>query len=403
MMSTMSLSLDAIREDDRPSQRLRSVDFLRGAVMVLMVLDHTRDYFSDLRVNPTDPATTTAALFATRWVTHFCAPVFVFLAGTGAYLAGHRGKSRPELALFLLTRGLWLVVLELTVVRFGVLFNLTTGFAFGEVLWVIGWSMVVLAALIFLPTRAVGAFGAVMIATHNLADGLDPNAFGALRPLVLFLHQPGLLRPSTGWSFFILYPLIPWVGVMAVGYAFGALYQQDPGRRRAVMLALGLGMTAAFLALRAANVYGDPQPWSLQATAERTVFSFLNCNKYPPSLLYLLMTLGPAIAALSVLDGISGQGVITRPIVTLGRVPLFFFVLQWYVVHSLAMGLALLRGEPTDWLTSGALPALAPPGCQYSLPAVYLAWAVALLLLYLPCRWFAGLKARRRDAWLSYL
>ncbi|HWE40803.1 MAG TPA: heparan-alpha-glucosaminide N-acetyltransferase domain-containing protein [Isosphaeraceae bacterium] len=380
--------------------RLASVDVLRGLVMVVMVLDHTRDFFTDTGLNPTDPERAGVALFLTRWVTHFCAPVFVFLAGTGAYLHGLR-TSRAQLAVFLATRGAWLIVLELTVVKFGLLFRPEPGLWLGIVLWAIGWSMIALAVVVFLPTPVVAAFGVAMIALHNLADGVDPTSLGRLGAFWIVLHQRGFVNLPGGVNLFVLYPLVPWVGVMAAGYGLGPAFLLEPGRRRRLFATLGLTLTAAFVALRWINRYGDPTPWVVGSSSEATVLSFLNCEKYPPSLLFLLMTLGPAILALSPFD--REPGPVGRRLATLGRVPLFFYVLQWYVIHGLALAIAAGRGQPTAWLFARNGPPQPPPECQYSLPVVYLLWATVVVLLFLPCRRFAELKRRRRDAWLSFL
>jgi uncharacterized membrane protein len=384
-----------------PSTRLVSVDQLRGLVMVAMLLDHTRDYFADPSISPTDLTRASAALFLTRWITHFCAPVFVFLAGTGAYLAGRRGKSRGQLARYLVVRGLLLIVLEATVVKYGLLFRLAPQSQFALVLWAIGWSMIALAGLVFLPTRLVGAFGVAMIAAHNLLDGIQPDRLGALRGLWLVLHQPGLIRLGSGMNLFVAYPLIPWVGVMASGYALGALLELEPARRRRTLRVLGLGLTVAFVVLRALNLYGDPQPWSRQPSPLFTVFSFLNCQKYPPSLLFLLMTLGPAIVLLSRLD--RQPGAPGRALATIGRVPLFVYVLQWYVIHGLALLIASARGEPIGWLFSENGPPQVPPAYALGLPAVYAIWAAIVVGFYPACRWYDRLKQRKRSFWLSLL
>ena len=386
-------------DDGRP--RLDSVDMLRGLVMVLMLLDHVRDFFTDFRLDPTDLSRTNAALFLTRWATHFCAPVFIFLAGTGAFLAAARGKTRPQLSRFLLTRGLWLIVLEVTLVRWGMTFHPAPRMIFALVIWAIGCSMIALSALVFLPTRWVGAFGVAMIAAHNLLDGVSGADLGRLRPLWLVLHEEGMIRLPDGLVVFVGYPLVPWIGVMAAGYAFGELLLREPERRRRTLLLLGLGLTAAFVVLRTVNVYGDPRPWSAQGSPLFTALSFLNCTKYPPSLLYLLMTLGPAIAALALFD--RSPGSLGRPLVTLGRVPLFFYLLQWPVAHGLAVAVAAARGQPLGWLFPSDSPPIPAPGSIYGLPVVYLMWVVALLTLYPACRLFADLKRRRKDAWLSYL
>jgi uncharacterized membrane protein len=410
----------------KPAARLDSVDLLRGVVMVLMVLDHTRDFFA-APGDPTDLSTTTPALFMTRWVTHFCAPVFAFLAGTGAALAGARGTGRRELARFLVTRGFWLIFLEETAVKFGLMFNPAPTFFLGTVLWSIGGSFVLLAGLVALglSRRAVGLIGlAVIVANNLLAGRLPTDLTGPLRVLMGLFIQRGLIgNPASGVFALIAYPLLPWFGVVAAGYGFGEILGWEPARRRRTTLLLGLGMTAAFVVLRWWNVFGDPSPWSTQARPGFTLLSFLNCTKYLPSLLFLFMTLGPALVALSVFD--RGAGAVGRPFVTLGRVPLFYFILQWYVIHLLALLVALVRvvvpvlvdqpagihllslvvarvrEAPLLWLFSVPAP---PPECSYSLPVVYLAWAVVVAILYVASRWFAGVKQRHRDVrWLSYL
>lgn len=387
-----------IAKDVRP--RLDSVDLLRGAVMVLMVLDHTRDYFSDATFDPTELARTNPALFMTRWVTHFCAPVFMFLAGASAYLSAARGKTRPELARFLFTRGLFLIILEFTIVKWGIFFNWLPTTLPAIVLWAIGCSMIALSALVSLPMPLVGAIGVAIVVGHNALDFVRPESLGKLAPLWRILHEGGLIHLPGGVVMFVGYPILPWIGVIACGFAFGPLLGLEPGRRRRVLLGLGLGLTLAFVALRATNLYGDPEPWSRQADSISTIFSFLRCQKYPPSLLYLLMTLGPAIAVLALLDGVHAPP--SHPLIVFGRVPLFYYVLQWPLAHGLSLIVNAARGEPVGWLFQFP-PYQSPPGARYDLPVVYLMWLVALVVLYPPCRWFAALKRRRKDAWLSYL
>jgi uncharacterized membrane protein len=394
-----------VRPTVAASSRIDAVDLLRGLVMVLMVIDHTRDFFGNAAIDPTDLSSATPALFMTRWVTHFCAPVFAFLAGAGAYLAGVKGRSRSNLAAFLATRGLWLIFLELTVVKFGVLFHPAPKIVFLLVFWSIGGSFALLSGLVFLPSRIVGGLGVLLIVTHNLTDffGFSPGALGPLRPLAQLLFRPGFLPLPGGVNAIIGYPLLPWFGVVAAGYGFGEVLRLEPARRQLVMLIAGLGLTVAFVALRAWGVYGEPKPWTAQQTPLLTALAFLNCTKYPPSLLFLLMTLGPAIVALAVFDRGGARGPAGRALVTLGRVPLFFYLLQWYVIHTLAVLTAIARGLPVAWLFSSAFPSLPPQEWPFGLPGVYAAWAIAIVLLYLPCRWFAGLKQRHRGGWLSYL
>jgi uncharacterized membrane protein len=380
--------------------RLDSVDLLRGLVIVIMALDHARDYFTIARFDPTDLTQTTTGIFLTRWITHICAPVFVFLAGTSAFLYQARGRSRAEVSRFLLTRGLWLVVLELTAVRWAWTFNFSyTELLFVQVIWVIGASMIVLAGLVYLPLRAVAAVGIAMIVGHNLLDGITPQSLGAWGPLWTILHVQSAIPLGGGRVFIVIYPLIPWIGVMAAGYAFGTLLLRPEQERRRALLRLGVGLTLAFLALRAVNVYGDPAPWAAQETAGRTVLSFLNTTKYPPSLLFLLMTLGPAIALLPLFERLTGP--VARAVTVFGRVSLFFYVIHLYLIHALALTVGVIAGFDARsflhvWLRN-------PEGWGYGLPVVYLVWAGVVVALYPACRWFAGVKARRREAWLSYL
>jgi uncharacterized membrane protein len=388
--------------------RLDAIDLVRGLVMVVMALDHVRDFLTDARFDPLDLSRATPALFLTRWVTHFCAPVFVFLAGTGAFLYGARGKTRAQLAWFLLTRGLWLIVLEFSLVHLGLFFNFEYRLLFGLVIWAIGWSMVALAGLIFLPTGAVAALGVALVAGHNLFDTVAAPRGGRARWLWVALwggsFTTGPLPLWPGTMLFVAYPVLPWLGILAVGYGCGPLWLLERGRRRRWLLALGTGLTLLFIALRAANVYGDPRPWTGQANPLFTLFSFINCLKYPPSLLFVLMTLGPALLLLALCD--RAPGPLGRVLVTFGRVPLFYYLLHIPLIHLVAMGLAYAQyGEVGFMFQFVALipPEQLPAGYGYGLPVVYAAWLGVVLALYPPCAWFARVKSRRRDWWLSYL
>jgi uncharacterized membrane protein len=401
------LGVDAAADPVRVTRtRIESVDVVRGVIMILMALDHTRDYFGDVTASPTNMATTTAALFFTRWVTHFCAPVFFLLTGTGARLALKR-RGRAGLSRFLLSRGLWLVFLELTVMRFLWQFNVDYKLTLLTVLWALGWAMVLLAGLVWLPTSLIAAFGVTMIATHNLLDRVPPATLaglGALGKLIAFLHGPAMVLPGAH-TVFSTYALVPWVGVTAAGYALGAVYEWPVERRRAFLLRLGLGSIVAFVVLRAMNVYGDPLPWSAQKSALFTVMSFVNVNKYPPSLLFLLMTLGPAMLFLRAVDGRTPA--LLRPAMIIGKVPLFYFIMHVVVLHLATVVASLVRYGTARYMvespTLDKFPVTQPPGWPASLPIVYLIWIGTVLVLYPLCRWFAALKARRSDAWLSYL
>jgi uncharacterized membrane protein len=417
-----------------PPARIDSIDLLRGIVMIVMMLDHTRDFVHSgaWLFDPTDLTKTTTAVFLTRWITHYCAPVFVFLAGTGAYLQWARGKSKRELSKFLVTRGLWLIVLEFTVVKFAVYFHPDYRFlGMMQVIWAIGVSMIVLAALIHLPLRVIAVFGVAMIALHNLLDGRTVAGWqgpgspvpGVGDKLWMILHQPFSGFPVFGFPspvVVVIYPLIPWVGVMALGYAFGTLYQRraqtaaagtaiymDAKQRQRRLAIIGSVATMLFIALRATNIYGDASHWSPQKNTLFTIFSFVNTTKYPPSLLFLLMTLGPALLLLAWFESnkfLTGR--LREALVTFGRVPLFFYLLQWYAAHLIAIVAGLIAGQPVGWQFESPIDKFSHPplpGVGFRLWVVYVCWIVGVLLLYPLCKWFAGLKARRRAWWLSYL
>ena len=370
--------------------------------MVIMAIDHTRDYFhfSAIQgIDPTDLARTSPWIFLTRFITHYCAPTFSFLAGTGVFLSATRGKSRPELSWFLLTRGAWLVFLELTYFYWAWNFSLPWHDNWALVIWALGWAMIVLAALIHLPVWGVTAFGVIMILGHNAFDGIPPARWGAWAWLWNVLHVPGPFKIGSGYTFLALYPLVPWVGVMAAGYGFGARYQLAPEVRRRWLVRLGLGMTAGFVLLRFSNLYGDARHWAVQSDPVFTVFSFLNCVKYPPSLCYLLMTLGPGFLLLALWD--KGIPALLRPLVVFGRVPFFYYCLHIPLIHGLAFAWFYFHYGRADFILGNET--TAPPDAGFNLLTVYLVWAAVIVALYPACRWFADLKRRRRDlVWLSY-
>lgn len=372
--------------------------------MILMALDHVRDFFGNLAADPTNLATASAPLFLTRWVTHICAPVFFLLTGTGACLAlGHR--TRGELSRFLVTRGLWLVFLELVVMRFLLQFNFDYRVTIITVLWALGWAMIVLGGLVWLPTSAIVAVGAVMVAGHNLLDGVRAASFGALAPVWNIIHGPGFVINNARHVVFVAYVLIPWVGVTALGYALGRIYQWEAERRRRFLLRLGLVVIAAFLVVRGVNVYGDPRPWAAGRSSLFTVLSFLNATKYPPSLVFLLMTLGPALLLLRAFDG--GTTRWLRPALVFGMVPMFYYLLHFLLIHLLALGGARLRYPDVSWMFQSPsldrFPFTAPPGWDWGLPAVYLIWVLVVVALYPVCRWYARLRQRKRRWWMSYV
>jgi uncharacterized membrane protein len=381
-------------------RRIESVDVVRGVIMIIMALDHTRDFFGMPGASPTNLATTSVALFATRWVTYICAPVFFLLTGTGAYLSLRR-RSAAQLSRFLLTRGAWLIFLETVVLRcLAYQFNVDYRVTMLLVLWALGWAMIVLAALVRLPVRAVVAVGLTPILFHNLLDGV-PFA----NPVWTVLHVPGLVLNGPEHVVFAAYPLVPWIGVTAVGFGLGRVFDWEGDRRRAFLLRLGVALCAAFVALRALDFYGDAARWTPQPTAAFAVLSFLNTTKYPPSLLFLLMTLGPALLLLRAVDRRTPGAL--GPALVIGKVPLFYYVLHFFLIHLLAVVTCYVRYGSAHWMFESPdlahYPFSPPPGWGYSLPVVYLAWAFVVAAMYPLCRWFAALKQRRSDAWLSYL
>lgn len=393
--------------------------------MVFMALDHIKHAFMTEPFDPMNPDVTTFAYYTTRWITHFCAPTFCFLMGTGAYLAGRRGKSTRELFWFLFSRGVWLLFLEFTIVKFGMFFEYKTNIWVGVVLWSLGTCLIFLSTLVFLPTRVIATIGVMMIVAHNLFDNVKADSLGAFRPLWIMLHQGGEIELTEGVKFIPAYPMIPWVGVAAVGYAFGSIYGIEAKRRQRITLVLGLALTLGFLALRTTNLYGDSNPWSAMSTeikagtqeiegkviviepkasaprsTMQTVMSFFNTSKYPPSLLFLMMTLGPALIVLALLEKYPPSGVLSQILLTFGRVPLFYWLIHWFVIQFLIRGVTLARGYSLM-----DAPGMPPPDvAKYSLPMVYFWLFVVLAILYFPCRWFAGVKARNKNTWwLSYL
>jgi uncharacterized membrane protein len=380
--------------------RLESIDMVRGIVMVLMALDHVRDFFGIPGISPTDVTRASAALFLTRWITNICAPGFFLLMGTGAYLS-LRKRSRPELAQFLVIRGIWLIFVDVVLMRcLGMQFNFDYHVTMLIVLWALGWAMIALAAMLALPTRWIGVIGIIMIAAHNLLDRVQSS-----NPLWLILHRPGVVLNRPGHLIFVAYPLIPWIGVTAAGFALGQLYEWPEQKRKTWLTRLGIALIAGFLILRAINIYGDPLPWSRQPSFSHTILSFLNTVKYPPSLLFLLMTLGPILLLLRVFENGTPRGL--RPVNVFGRVPMSYYLLHIPLIHLLAVALCYLQHGTAHWMfespTIANYPFTAPPGWGLTLPETYLVWVLVVALLYPVCRWIAGVKQRHRNAWLSYL
>jgi len=393
-----------------PAPRIQSVDALRGAIMMLMAIDHIRDYVarSAQQFLPTDLTRTTPAIFFTRWVTHFCAPVFMLTAGIGAYFWMTRGHhSKGELSRLLISRGIWLILLEVTILR--LIFFSQVSFTANPVLliilWAIGLSMIALAGLTYLPMRAIAAVSIAIIALHNLLDPVSAKLFGRAAWIWHILYDRGViavgsikLRPA--------YPVLPWIGVMAAGYCLGAIFEWDATRRRGFLLRMGLALAAAFVVLRAINGYGDPVRWSHQSSSVFTVLSFVNVTKYPPSLDFLLMTLGPAMVVMAWLEKFHFH--FNNPLIVFGRVPFFYYGAHLFLAHLIAIAMNFVSYGAKSFLliappSMGGPSRLFPNDYGFPLWTVYAVWVVLLLLLYPACVWFARLKQRRHDWWLTYL
>jgi uncharacterized membrane protein len=385
----------AIRDDPR----LPEIDRLRGLVMVVMALDHMRDFFDAdaLRFSATNLDRTYPLLFVTRFITHFCAPTFALLAGVGAYFYGIRRKDPRALSLFLATRGVWLILLDISIVS--PVWGGPGRIALGT-LWAIGCGLLALSVLSLLPQRAVFAVGAAIILGHNLFDGLNSAELGAFAPLWRLLHEQGPL--PFGLSGGVHYPALPWIGVVALGYGLGPLVAAPPAARDRVLRLAGMGAFILFALLRSGNFYGDPHPWAMQRDALFTIFSFFNVTKYPPSLLYLLVTLGGAALLLPWLARLDGP--VGRALAIFGRTPLFFYVLHLYLGVTVAVALAYAKGYRIDDIATFFKSGEAPANFGIGLAGAYAAWVAVVLVLYPACRWFAGVKRRRADLWwLSYL
>ena len=390
------------------SDRIVSIDILRGLVMVLMALDHVRDYF---HINafagnfPENMDSTTPILFFTRIITHFCAPVFVFLAGTSAFLYG-QNKSKKQLTKFLITRGLWLIVVEITINNLLWWFDITYGLINLQVIWAIGCSMICLGFAIYLPKKVLIALGLLIVFGHNLLDRIVLEGQSPLNILWYILHQSNGISIGENRFLYFSYPILPWIGVMLLGYAFGTFYRKgfNEAIRHKYLIYIGLSATLLFFILRGINIYGDLAPWANQETVSKTVISFFKITKYPPSLVFVLMTLGPAFLFLYAVEKTKLR--FASLFITFGRVPFFYYILHILVIHLGAIIGLLLTGK--DWklmildnvtMNSGIL-----KGYGYPLWAVYVIWIAIVLLLYPICKWYMNYKKANKDKWwLGYL
>lgn len=410
-MSTVLSSVGRHEGIHRPNgvlrkKRVQSIDVLRGCVMLLMVIDHVRNYFhaDAFRFDPTDLEKTNTMLFFTRWITHYCAPVFVFLSGMSANLSGMR-RSKRQLSFFLFTRGLWLVCAEMLIISLAWTFNPAYPFVNLQVIWAIGMSMMALSALVYLDKRVILGIGIIVVAGHNMLDGIQVEGGGPGAMLWSALHEPGVFGIG-GRTFQIRYPVLPWIGIMAVGYYCGTFYSSryDSEFRRTHFMMAGVLVVAFFVFLRSVNYYGDPSPWMPQSTQMLTFLSYINVTKYPPSLLYALMTIGPALIFLAFAEReLNG---VTLRLAVIGRVPMFYYVLHIFLIHFLAMLAAVVTGfEWSVMILEGRVGRAAGlKGYGFDLLTVYSVSVIVVCVLYPLCRWFDNYKRKHSGrVWLSYV
>jgi uncharacterized membrane protein len=381
--------------------RIQSIDIVRGFIMVLMALDHTRDFFYDLSVQPLDLNSTYPALFLTRWVTHYCAPIFVFLAGTGAFLSLDRSGSKKATSLFLLTRGIWILFLEIAVINLSWTFDLSYEQMFLQVFWAIGWSMISLSVLIWLPFRLLAVIGLLIVLGHNLLDPVLPAQWGSNGWIWMAIHESGYVAFTDTRGLYFGYPILPWIGVMICGFVFGTIYKRPEAYRRKALLLLGLGSVLLFIVLRSTNWYGNEMPAQPYNTLWKNVLSFIDVQKYPPSLQFLLMTLGPCFIALALLEKTNNK--ISRIFQVYGKVPMFYYLLHVPLIHLIAIITAFSLGFDLAPFFSNMFFNKPDPAWGFSLGIVYVVWIAVVALLYYPCRWFMKVKATHKKWWLSYL
>ncbi len=387
-----------------PQTRINSIDLLRGIVMIIMALDHTRDFMHS-QANVDDPlnlATTTPLLYFTRWITNLCAPTFVFLSGTSAYFQSLR-KSKKELSWFLFTRGLWLIVLELVIVTFGITFDVYYSILVFQTIWSIGISMVVLSVAIRLPFAAIFTIGLVIVAGHNLLNIYEAGSNGQFPVWYHLLHAPGM-QPVGSVNLLILYPFLPWAGLMMLGYCFGKYYLSDIMNRNKRTVILGASLLVFFAIVRFTNTYGDPSDWTTQRSGLYTFFSFIKTQKYPPSLLFLCATIGCALIILGLIGNVRNK--FADAISVYGKVPLFYYVIHFYLIHLVSMSFYLMRGHTIEegMNESPGMPLkFVAAGEGFGLGGVYLTWIAIVLVLYPVCKWYCDYKMNNKKWWLSYL
>ncbi|MFB9843095.1 DUF1624 domain-containing protein [Mucilaginibacter ginsenosidivorans] len=398
---------NTVLKEPGPKQRIASIDILRGLVMLIMAIDHVRDFFHYGHPEATDLAVTTPFLFFTRWITHFCAPTFVFLSGISAYLAGTR-RTKNAIRAFLIKRGLWLIAIELIFITFAITFNPLYNVFVLQVIWAIGGSMVLLGLLSGASLPVIGTIGFILVFGHNVFDtwhvGLIDKTFAGK----LLVSGQGFgefwpFAPKRG--FLLAYALLPWAGLMMIGYVFGSLYVKtyDAVKRRKILLYAGLGALALFFLFRYFNIYGDPAPWASQKTASLSIISFFNVTKYPPSLLYTCMTVGAALIVLSLTENVKNK--FTGILYIYGNVPFFYYLCHWYLIRFTTVAVFFITGHNSSQIYNphqGPI-MFQPDDFGFSLGGVYLIWFCVIVILYFPCRWYSKYKQTHAKWWLSYI
>jgi uncharacterized membrane protein len=387
------------------SKRIYSIDATRGLVMVIMALDHVRDFMhtTSMTQSPTDMKTTTVILFMTRWITHLCAPTFVFLSGLSAYIANKRSSGIPESRRFLITRGIWLVILELTIINFALWFDIHFRLEILEVISAIGFSFIILGLILKLPSRVIGIAGLIIIFGHNLLQGVSLPSNSAVSFIFSFLFRPSLFQITPGMAIYTGYPVIPWLGIMLIGFACGELFDIPEEKRSKLLLRAGLSVLVLFVLIRFINIYGDPAPWAKQKSAVFTFLSFINTTKYPPSLLFTLMILGITFLLLFITEKVKNK--FTGILSVYGKVPLFYFTIHLYIIHSLMLAMLFLQGfKGKDFIFGVFNNGRPKTGSGVNLAVIYLIWLGVVIILYPVCKWYGKYKSEHREnKFLRYL
>lgn len=387
-------------------KRINTIDFVRGLVMIIMALDHIRDlmHITSITEDPTNLSTTTPLLFFTRWITHFCAPIFVFLSGSSAFLSFSKQKNLAESQKFLLSRGLWLIFLEFTIVNLGIWFDIHFGILLSQVIAVIGFSFIILSFLLRFSTKTIGIIGLVIVFGHNLISQFPSVITNpALKFITSLLFAPAGFPLTPKLIFIVGYPIIPWLGIMLLGFAFGQFFEFESKKRKKVFLQMGLLSLLLLVVLRFVNFYGDPVHWAIQQDYTFTILSFLNITKYPPSLLYTLLTLGGMFLVMSIVEGAKNKFI--EWIAVFGKVPLFYYLIHWYLVHSIMIVVLLMQGFQWSELNFEGFSFGRPKGVSgVELPIIYLIWLFVILIMFPLCRWYANYKSLHKEKqWLRYL